>query len=127
MNQNTVNWSLVLPFVPEENDESLVYTLTTIDANSTDLILRSTLQRGKVEKVNVVSRGQGYLSGSAVRLNGKGAGFRGSLVVDEGSGAILSVNISDSGSGYDNESLLIIDDDNGSGAFLQPTIEGWFC
>jgi hypothetical protein len=126
MNQNTVNWSLVLPFVPEENDESLVYTLTTIDANSTDLILRSTLQRGKVEKVNVVSRGQGYSSGSAVRLNGKGAGFRGSLVVDEGSGAILSVNISDSGSGYDNESILIIDDDNGSGAFLQPTIEGGF-
>ena len=58
MNQNAVNWSLELPFVPEENDQSLelpfvleendqslVATLTTIDENSTDLILYSTLQK----------------------------------------------------------------------------------
>ena len=87
------------------------------------LLLRSTLQSGRMERVTITSPGTNYSSNSQLLVLGEGNDFNGSLVVD-GTGKILDINISNGGSGYNSNSQIQIIDDNASGAFLSPVLGG---
>ncbi|MFL2927326.1 MAG: immunoglobulin-like domain-containing protein [Opitutales bacterium] len=88
-----------------------------------NLLLRSTLQRGRVESVAILSPGTNYNSKSQLLFLGEGNDFNGSLVVD-GTGKILDVNISNGGSSYNSNSQIQIIDANASGASLLPVLGG---
>ena len=97
-----------------------------VDFNKTreiNLILRSTLQMGRVDSVSVFSPGTNYSSNSQLLVKGEGNDFNGSLIVD-GTGKVLDVNISNGGSGHNSNSQIQILDINGSGGLLSPTLGG---
>ena len=123
LDTDNVSWSLDFGFSAVEGDDSRLGTLSTTDGNTTNLTLRSTLRRGKLESLQVVVKGRNYTSGSRVRAIGKGAGFEGTILVDSG-GGIISVNIADSGSGYNRDTRFVIDDLNGTGAYLKAVVRG---
>jgi hypothetical protein len=118
-----VNWQLIFDFNATEGNQSKVASITTTDGNTTDLILQSTLQRGKVTGVQVLANGINYTNGSKVRLIGTGVDFNGTLIVNQ-AGGITDLNISSAGTGYDANSDFIIEDVNGSGAMLKPILGG---
>jgi hypothetical protein len=88
-----------------------------------NLLLRSTLQSGRIEGVTVLSPGTNYSAHSQLVVLGEGNDFSGNLVVD-GTGKILDVNISNGGSAYSSNSQIQIIDANASGASLSPILGG---
>jgi hypothetical protein len=117
---NTTQWRILLDY---DNNKSAVASLSTDNGESTQLSLSSTLRRGRVDDVKVLSRGANYSNNSVVKLIGDGIDFNGSLIVG-GNGEIIDVNISNSGAGYTEESQFIIEDANGSGGILKAVLGG---
>ena len=117
---SATQWSIHLGY---DDNLSEVASLSSNSGTFTNLSLFSSLRRGRVDSLDILSRGQNYTNGSPVKLIGEGAGFNGSLVV-AGNGEIIDVNVSNAGSGYSEESQIIIIDENGSGGILKPVFGG---
>jgi hypothetical protein len=116
-------WEVILDYDVENPDE--VFSLSDDVNSSTDLNLFSTLKSGRVDKVRILSRGSNYQNGTRVSFDGSGVDFNASLVVGS-NGEILDVNISNSGSGYDQNADFVIHDlsGQGSGADLKAILGG---
>ena len=83
------------------------------------------MRKGRIERFEVVSGGTNYTNGSEVKLDGTGINFAGVLSVSgDGTGQIIDVNISNPGTGYNQDSQVIIVDENGTGAVLKPILGG---
>ena len=63
-------------FSAVEGDDSMLGTLSTMDGNTTNLTLRSTLRRGKLESLQVVVKRRNCTSGSRGEGNRKGLDLR---------------------------------------------------
>ena len=108
-----------------ENSGLIIAPTDFNQSNGINLQLLSTLRKGRVERFEVVSGGINYSDGSEVKLNGTGINFAGVLSVSgDGTGQIIDVNISNPGTGYNQDSQVIIVDENGTGAVLKPILGG---
>ena len=85
----------------------------------TNLTLRSTLQRGRVNAVKILSPGSQYSAGSKVRLTGNGVDFNATLLVDDnatGVNGIIGLDITNAGTGYGSDAEMVIGDPHGQNA-----------
>ncbi|MFL2913994.1 MAG: immunoglobulin-like domain-containing protein [Opitutales bacterium] len=113
-----------IPTLPENT--GLIKAPTDFNqSNGINLRLYSTLRRGRVDEMKIVASGVNYTSGSVVKMVGIGNGFEGVLdVSSDGSGQIIDVNITSHGSGYDSNTQVLIVDENGTGAVIEPIFGG---
>ncbi len=108
-----------------ENSGLIIAPVDFNQSNGINLQLLSTLRKGRIERFEVVSGGTNYTNGSEVKLDGTGINFAGVLSVSpNGTGQIIDVNISNPGTGYNEDSQVTIVDENGTGAVLKPILGG---
>jgi hypothetical protein len=126
-NASMVSWEIDTEFTAKEDNNTKVASLNgsnQFTGDSVDILLHSTLRRGKVESVKIDAPGSNYSIGSTVKLFGSGIDFNATIDDVDGNGGILSVNIVEGGSGYASDSFFEIDDPAGSDAILKPILGG---
>ena len=111
-----------------ENSGLIMAPIDFNQSNGINLQLSSTLRKGRIDRFEILSGGSNYSNGSEVKVSGAGINFSGVLNVSgDGTGQIIDINISNSGSGYDSESQVTIVDENGTGAAPKPIFGGGEC
>ena len=126
-NASMVSWEIDTEFTAKEGNNTKIASLNgsnQFTGDSVDILLHSTLRRGKVESVKIDAPGSNYSIGSTVKLFGSGIDFNATIDDVDGNGGILSVNIVEGGSGYASDSFFKIDDPAGSDAILKPILGG---
>ena len=126
-NASMVSWELDTIFTAKEGNNTKVASLNGSNqytGDSVDILLHSTLRRGKVESVKIDAPGSNYSIGSNVKLFGSGIDFNATIDNVDGNGGVLSVQILDGGSGYTADSYFEIEDPAGSNAILKPILGG---
>ena len=119
---NGVEWEIIF-----EGNKSEVAELNTTVGGEVNLSLYSTLKRGKVDSVKIISSGSQYTSGSKVRLTGPGSDFNATIISDplqSGNYGIVDINITNAGTGYNADSILVIEDPRGINGSLLPILGG---
>ena len=77
--------------------------------------------------MRIISPGSQYTTGSKVRLIGDGTDFNATLIADQnesGNFGIIDINITNHGTGYETDSVMVIEDPHGLNAILLPSFGG---
>ena len=82
------------------------------------LAVESTVVKGTVDRITVISQGQDYVENDAsITITGDGTGAEGTLTIDPDTGAITGINVTSPGSGYTFANVTINQNEGiGSGA-----------
>ena len=102
LDTDNVKWELEFDFNSTEGNLTKLASLSTIDGNSTTLILRSTLRSGKVASVRVDGGGTGYSDDNStlVQIFGDGSGAFARISEVNSTGSVKAIEVVEGGSGY---------------------------
>ncbi len=102
LDTDDIQWKLEFDFNSTEGNLTKLASLSTVEGNSTTLILRSTLRSGKVASVRVDAGGTGYSDDNStlVEIFGDGSGALARISEVNSTGSVKAIEVVDGGSGY---------------------------